>query len=241
MNEPQHPNIELLRNSVLKLHVDAQSAELVRMRCEFLLQHNIWYQQQQQMLQSNQLLSMALLQASTLHSHTQLRLQQVMMSSQCDTLTQTLNRSTMLDRIGHAISVAKRQNSQFALLFIDLDNFKPVNDKYGHAAGDAVLQQVSSRLKHAIRDSDAISRHGGDEFLLLLNEISHKQDAIKFADKLAQLLAQPYQLPEGAVTLSASIGIAQFPADGDNIQTLIGVADAAMYRLKPRSAAASAL
>ncbi|WP_052749069.1 GGDEF domain-containing protein [Arsukibacterium ikkense] len=232
MNEPQHPNIELLRNSVLKLHVDAQSAELVRMRCEFLLQHNIWYQQQQQMLQSNQLLSMALLQASTLHSHTQLRLQQVMLNSQCDTLTQTLNRSTMLDRIGHAISVAKRQHSQFGLLFIDLDNFKPVNDRYGHAAGDAVLQQMSARLMAAVRGSDAVSRHGGDEFLLLLTDLKHREDISAFTTKIQYTLAQPCQFNEHSVTLSASIGVAIFPLDGDTPAALINYADAAMYLAK---------
>lgn len=239
MNEPWHPNPELLRNSVLKLHFDAQSAELVRLRCEFLLQHNIWYQRQQQNLHDNQVLSLALLHASAINSSTVAQLDQLTHDSQCDSLTQTLNRSIMQDRIEQAISLSKRQHRTFALLFIDLDNFKPINDQYGHAAGDAILRQVSSRLQHAIRDSDAVSRHGGDEFLLLLSNVNHPQDAGLFADKLCQLLAEPYQLNNAQVRLSASIGIAQFPADADNAMALINHADAAMYRAKQQGGASA--
>lgn len=237
MNEARHPNPELLRNSVLKLHFDAQNAELVRLRCEFLLQHNIWYQRQQKILCDNQVLSVALLHAGAINSSTVAQLDQLTHDSQCDTLTQTLNRSIMLDRIEQAISLAKRQQRTFALLFIDLDNFKPINDQYGHAAGDAILQQVSCRLQHAIRDSDAVSRHGGDEFLLLLSNVNHPDDAGLFADKLSKLLAEPYQLATGQVSLSASIGVAQFPVDADNAKALINHADAAMYRAKQQGGA----
>nr|WP_277603566.1 GGDEF domain-containing protein [Bowmanella dokdonensis] len=160
-----------------------------------------------------------------------------MRDGQCDALTQTLNRSIMLDRIRQAISIAKRQHSLFALLFIDLDNFKPVNDQYGHEAGDQVLQQVSIRLRAAIRDSDAISRHGGDEFLLLLNNVTNKHDVSLFAVKMAHLLAQPYQLANHSVSLSASIGMAIFPHHGDNAQALISHADTAMYRAKQQGGA----
>ncbi|SNY49369.1 diguanylate cyclase (GGDEF) domain-containing protein [Arsukibacterium tuosuense] len=239
MNEPMHPNPEILRNSVLKLYFDAQGAELIRLRCEFLLQHNIWYQRQQEILRDNQVLSVALLHASAINSSTVAQLDQLTHDSQCDTLTQTLNRSIMLDRIEQAISLSKRKQRTFALLFIDLNNFKPINDQYGHAAGDAILQQVSSRLQHAIRDSDAVSRHGGDEFLLLLNDVNHPQDAGLFAGKLEQLLAEPYHLATGEVSLSASIGIAQFPADADTAMALINHADAAMYRVKQKGGASA--
>lgn len=239
MEEPQNCNPYALRNTVLQLHNDSQQAELVRIRCEVTLQHNIWRLQQQQVLQDNQLLLLALLHAGRVNASTQAQLQQLTQDSQYDALTQTLNRSIMQDRIGQAISLATRQHSAFALLFIDLDNFKPVNDRFGHAAGDAVLQQVSARLTDAIRDSDAVSRHGGDEFLLLLNNTKHQRDASVFADKLSRILAQPYPLPQGCVALSASIGIACFPADGNNVQTLINHADAAMYRIKQRYAAVS--
>ena len=237
MNEPQSGEPYQLRNAVLQLCYDGQQAELVRMRCEVLLQHRLWSQNQQQLEQHNRLLLLALLQAGALNISVQAELQQLTVDSQCDALTQTLNRSTMHDRIGQAISLAKRQHSQFAVLFIDLDKFKPINDQYGHAAGDAVLQQVSRRLQTAIRDSDAISRHGGDEFLLLLNNIKHQSDASVFASKLLLLLAEPYPLAQGTATVSASIGIAQFPVDGDSVQALICHADAAMYRAKQQGGA----
>ena len=121
---------------------------------------------------------------------------------------------------------------RFALLFIDLDRFKPVNDQYGHAAGDAVILQVCERLTAAVRDSDAISRHGGDEFLLLLNDITDNEAATVFANKLVQVLAQPYQIEGRSVLLSASIGIAIYPDHCNSAKALISYADAAMYRAK---------
>lgn len=232
MNEPQCANPYLLRSNVLQLRTEDQQAELVRIRCEVVLQQKIWLEQQQHLQQDNQLLMLALLQAGAVNNSTRAQLQLLTQHSQHDALTQTLNRSVMLDRIQQAISLAKRQQHAFALLFIDLNNFKPINDSYGHAAGDAVLQQVGQRLQQAVRDSDAVSRHGGDEFLLLLNNLKHPHDAGIFADKLTQLLAEPYQVEQGVVHLSASIGLAQYPIDADNAQALINHADAAMYRVK---------
>ena len=232
MTEPQDCNQNVLRNTVLQLYSNSQQAELVRMRCEVLLQQRVWSQAQQQLEQRNRLLMLALLQAGALNVSVQAELEQLTQDSQFDPLTQTLNRCTMEDRIVQAISLAKRQHGQFALLFIDLDKFKPINDQYGHAAGDAVLKQVSERLMHAIRDSDAVGRHGGDEFLLLLNGIKDQQDASLFATKLTKVLAKPYQLENGVVSLSASIGIACYPADADTAPAMICHADAAMYRAK---------
>lgn len=237
MNEPQYINSPSTRNAVLQLNTETLSAEMVQMRCNVVLQQNIWHQQQQQLQQHNNLLLLSLFQLVSLNISTEHKLQQLAVDSQCDALTQTLNRNIMLDRITHAISVAKRQKSQFALLFIDLDNFKPINDQHGHAAGDIVLQQVSKRLTAAIRDSDAISRHGGDEFLLLLNDIKNAQDATHFASKLEQALAEPYQLAGCDVLLSASIGVSLFPDHGDCPSALIGDADAAMYRAKQQGGA----
>lgn len=232
MNEPQYANPQLLRNAMLQLNFEALSAEMVRMRCEVILQQNIWLQQQQHLLQHNQLLLLTLMQAVSQNANTQTKLQQLTLDSQCDALTKTLNRNIMLDRISQAISMAKRQQSHFALLFIDLDRFKPVNDQYGHAAGDAVILQVCERLTAAVRDSDAISRHGGDEFLLLLNDIKDNQAATLFANRLVQALAQPYQIAGASVSLSASIGIALYPEHSHSAKALISCADAAMYRAK---------
>ena len=235
LEDPEHVDTQLLRNVVLQLNYHAQNAELVQLRCEFLLQRNSWDKKQHKLQHGNQQLSQALQQAGILNTNTQVQLQQAKLNNQYDALTLTLNRSAMLDRIGYAFSVAKRQHSQFALLFIDLDNFKPVNDQYGHEAGDKVLQQVSDRLKAAVRDSDAVSRHGGDEFLLLITDLKSDEDISVFTDKLQHILAQPYQLSDKNILLSASIGISVFPRDAATVSELIGCADAAMYRAKQQS------
>lgn len=231
MHEPQ----ELYqRTTILELLKDKQQAELIKIRCEMMLQRGMWNKQQQQLQHDNQLLSLALLQAGAQNVSAQAQLQQLTMDCQRDALTQVLNRTIMLDRINQAVSLARRQQSSFSLLFIDLDKFKAINDQHGHAAGDAVLQQVGHRLSNAIRDSDAISRHGGDEFLVLLNNTKTNQDVSVFTNKLIQLLEQPYTLTTGDVSLSASIGTAHFPADGNSAAALISHADAAMYRVKYR-------
>lgn len=232
MHTPHSTEPHLLQNTVLQLHLNALNSDMTHMRCEVALQQKRWYLQQQQLQQDNRLLSLALLQAGALNNSSQAQLKQLTHNSQCDALTQTLNRTMMLDRINHAISLAKRQRHQFALLFIDLDNFKPINDQHGHAAGDIALQQVSKRLTSAIRDSDAVSRHGGDEFLLLLNNINHMSDVAHFSTKLATVLAQPYLIDGHVVSLSASIGIALFPDHGSKPECLISHADAAMYQAK---------
>ncbi|GGD51577.1 GGDEF domain-containing protein [Lacimicrobium alkaliphilum] len=234
MKDPQDFNPFQLRSTMQKLRANRQNghsdhngqqAQRDGINCDVMLQRDIWSLQNEQLQQENKRLLLALQQA-------RMELQQLMRDSQCDALTETLNRSIMQDRIQQAISIAKRQHSLFALLFVDLDNFKPVNDQFGHGAGDEVLQLVSARLRSAIRESDAISRHGGDEFLLLLNTISKKEDVKPFVNKMAHLLAQPYQIKSGSVSLSASIGVALFPADGNSTQELIHHADTAMYRCK---------
>ncbi|WP_372626889.1 diguanylate cyclase domain-containing protein [Arsukibacterium sp.] len=220
-DESEHAENSNLADMIFQLNYHAQSAELVHLRCEFILQRTLWEKKQHKLRLTNQQLSLALQQANV--------------NSQVDPLTQTLNRCAMQERIGYALSVAKRQKSQIALLFIDLNNFKPVNDQYGHEAGDRVLQQVGERLKAAVRDSDAVSRHGGDEFLLLLTDLKNYADISAFIDKLQCLLAEPYQLTNIHVWLSASIGISVFPRDATTTTGLIGFADAAMYRAKPQS------
>ncbi|WP_088330046.1 GGDEF domain-containing protein [Lacimicrobium sp. SS2-24] len=224
----------LLRSTLRKLRTTEQDAlngsqaQHDGLSCDAMLLRDIQSLEKAQLQRENQQLLLALKQARA-------ELQQLMLNSQCDALTQTLNRSVMLDRIKQAIRIAKRERGLFALLFIDLDNFKPVNDRHGHGAGDKVLQQVSARLRSSIRESDAISRHGGDEFLLLLNNTKHKEDADQFAAKLCCLLAQPYQIDKTMVEVSASIGVATFPADGKSAEKLISVADAAMYQAKRRA------
>jgi len=151
-------------------------------------------------------------------------------TSQRDVLTGTPNRALMLDRLEHAIAVARRRGTRVALLFVDLDRFKQVNDTLGHAVGDEVLCLVTRRLESVIRDSDTVSRHGGDEFLVLLADVSHATDAGLVAAKMLLALGEPG--PDDLPTVSASIGIAIYPEDGQEAAVLIANADAAMYRSK---------
>ena len=156
-----------------------------------------------------------------------------------DPLTGVPNRTLFEDRLTHAaarIDRAQRgpglQDSPgLGLLFIDLDGFKPVNDSYGHSAGDAVLKQVAQRLATTIRESDTLARIGGDEFVLLLEEISGQTHAAALAGRVLAAMEQPFELPERKVTLSCSIGITMYPDHGTR-DTLVTAADAAMYAAK---------
>lgn len=151
-------------------------------------------------------------------------------TSQRDVLTGTPNRALMMDRLEHAIAVARRRGTRVALLFVDLDRFKQINDTLGHAIGDEALRLVASRMESVIRDSDTVSRHGGDEFLVLLAEVSHATDAALIAAKLLLAIGEPG--PNLLPALSASVGIAIYPEDGQEAAVLIANADAAMYRSK---------
>lgn len=155
-------------------------------------------------------------------------------ASQRDALTDTPNRALMLDRLESAIAMAQRRETQAAIFFVDLDNFKHINDTLGHAAGDAVLQLVAQRLASAVRDSDAVSRHGGDEFLVLLVEVSSFADIAAIAQNMLFEIAAPAEIAHQELRLSASLGIAVYPNDSEDPTTLIGLADAAMYQSKRR-------
>ena len=155
-----------------------------------------------------------------------------------DALTGTPNRVFMQDRLEAAIALARRHGQHIAVLFIDLDDFKRINDTRGHAVGDAMLQLAARRLEMVVRESDTVSRHGGDEFIVLMTELSHASDAASIAEKILSAFAAPAKLGGREISLSASIGIALYPEDGEDAATLISRADAAMYRAK-RSAGGS--
>jgi diguanylate cyclase (GGDEF)-like protein len=140
----------------------------------------------------------------------------------------------MLDRLENAIALARRHVTRLAVLFLDLDQFKHINDTIGHAAGDEVLQLVARRIESVVRGSDTVSRHGGDEFLVLVGEVSRASDAGIIAAKILAVLTTPSRVGDHMLRLSASLGIATFPEDGDDAATLISRADAAMYRSKRR-------
>lgn len=152
--------------------------------------------------------------------------------SQRDTLTDTPNRTLMLDRLQSAMGMAQRRGTFAAVLFLDIDHFKTINDTLGHAVGDAVLQLVARRLESAVRDSDAVGRHGGDEFLVLLPEVSKITDVALIAEKILSDIAAPAQVLGHDVQLSISIGVAIYPQDATDADHLICLADSAMYRSK---------
>ncbi|GIX21279.1 MAG: hypothetical protein KatS3mg121_0062 [Gammaproteobacteria bacterium] len=150
-----------------------------------------------------------------------------------DPLTLLANREQFETDLRKALANAKRHGYMIALLFIDLDRFKPVNDRYGHQAGDEVLQAVAERLKRNLREGDYVGRLGGDEFAVLLNVVRDLPSAGMVAAKLIDVLAAPYTLSNGeTVSIGASIGVACFPDHGDDPAALMHRADMAMYRAK---------
>ncbi len=149
-----------------------------------------------------------------------------------DTLTGLPNRSLFHDRLEQAVEKAKRNDTLFALFFIDLDRFKQINDSLGHAIGDELLKVVTERLKATIRKEDTLARLGGDEFTIVMEELSHPQDASILAQKILEVLQQPITINDHALYVSSSIGISLYPQDDTDAGNLLKYADAAMYRAK---------
>jgi diguanylate cyclase (GGDEF)-like protein len=155
-----------------------------------------------------------------------------------DELTGLPNRSLLLDRFNQAVAQGARQNRNVALLFVDLDGFKTVNDRLGHAAGDKLLQQVGKRLSACLRACDTACRYGGDEFVVMLPEVGGDDGAARVAEKIRSRLAAPYTVDGSTITVPASIGTAIYPVDGHDYGDLIKHSDIDMYRAKTLSSAA---
>jgi diguanylate cyclase (GGDEF)-like protein len=149
-----------------------------------------------------------------------------------DALTGLPNRFLLLDRFHQAMAHATRMRTKLALLFLDLDGFKAVNDVLGHATGDELLKRVSVRLLACIRASDTVCRHGGDEFVILLTEIADDKSALLAAEKIRAQLAMPYVIGAAAIQLTTSIGVAIYPIDGSEMEELLQRSDVAMLRSK---------
>lgn len=149
-----------------------------------------------------------------------------------DALTALPNRLLFRERLGLAMGYAQRHEAKLALLFLDLDNFKRINDSLGHTVGDLLLKEVAVRLKHCVREKDTVARHGGDEFIVLLEGVEHEDDAVYAARRITQAIEPPFVVQDHQLYLSASIGIAYYPEDGVDHETLIRNADTAMYRAK---------
>ena len=149
-----------------------------------------------------------------------------------DSLTGLPNRLLARDRFEQAMALARRNQTSVALLYLDLDDFKAVNDSLGHSSGDLLLCDVAQRLTQAVRASDTVSRQGGDEFLIVMGSLGDDSDAAAMAAKISDLLTTPFQVNGLEVSTTGSLGIALFPADGDDFETLLKNADMAMYRAK---------
>ncbi len=153
-------------------------------------------------------------------------------SAQHDFLTGLPNRMLLNDRIGQALALAHRQRGHAAVLFLDLDGFKEVNDSLGHAIGDKLLQSVAKRLLESVRSPDTIVRQGGDEFIVLLQELKHPQDAVFTVARLLKTVADVHFIDSHEIHISTSIGVSIYPSDGQDGETLIRNADIAMYYAK---------
>lgn len=149
-----------------------------------------------------------------------------------DLLTDLPNRTLFSDRLQQSLAKARRDKTHMALMYLDLDKFKPVNDTLGHAMGDLLLKDAAKRMRHSVRESDTVARIGGDEFVILLPSADSEHDALVVAEKLRHALSQPFQLQGHRASISASIGVAVYPQHGSDEDELAKSADAAMYRAK---------
>ncbi|PXX98432.1 diguanylate cyclase domain-containing protein [Halomonas sp. LBP4] len=155
--------------------------------------------------------------------------------AQHDALTNLPNRVLLEERLARAIGLAQRHQQQVALLFIDLDAFKAINDRLGHAAGDTLLQSVARRFESCVRNTDTVCRLGGDEFVILLTELNSINDARRVAEAIFHTLLSPHHIDKQAIDITASLGISLYPENGTTPEELIHCADAAMYRIKRES------
>lgn len=149
-----------------------------------------------------------------------------------DSLTGLPNRFLLRDRLDQAVSRAGRNGKSFALMFVDLDKFKPVNDSFGHRVGDMLLKAVAGRLEGCVRKDDTVARTGGDEFVVVLHQIGHADEAAMISNKILEALSRPFHVENHELDISCSIGIGVYPRDGEDLNTLMNNADAAMYSAK---------
>lgn len=217
----------------LQQQADTLDTGLQALRLELQqLQHYIDRLSTHALQEANEQLVIAALHAETVAETAVSDLDEMARTSQLDPLTGTPNRGLMLDRIRSAIVQAQRHNSRVAVLFLDLDHFKEINDSYGHAVGDQVIQLVTQSIQTVLRATDTVSRHGGDEFLILLTDIATGSQAEQVASKIQQALRNIPRIADQLIPISASIGIAISPENGTTETELINQADTAMYIAK---------
>ena len=149
-----------------------------------------------------------------------------------DGLTELPNRTLFFDRLAQTLSLARRNSHLFAILYLDLDEFKQVNDTWGHDIGDLLLREAARRIQKQVRDSDTVARMGGDEFTVILTRVQQQDDPGIVAHKIVEALSEPFTLHGHTCQIAASIGISRYPVDGDTAETLLKKADATMYQVK---------
>ena len=217
----------------LNAQADAVRAELAGLRRDLAhVKDELSQLRSAQLLEANAELVEAAVHADTAAQTAVSSLDELARSTQHDELTGAPTRALMLDRLETAISMAQRRATRVGVIFLDLDQFKQINDSLGHAVGDRVLQLATRRLEASVRESDSVSRHGGDEFIVLLAEMAKASDAAAVAQKILESLAAPAHIGVHTLSLSGSLGISVYPEDGADANTLIECADAAMYRAK---------
>jgi len=149
-----------------------------------------------------------------------------------DALTGLPNRRLLFDRLASAIAHARRNKSTMAVMYLDLDGFKQINDTLGHDAGDALLKMVANRLVDAVRQEDTVARMGGDEFVIGLSELNPAEGVVKLVSKVIQAVSQPYSIQGRSVSMTASVGVGIYPMHGEEVETLMKSADLALYEAK---------
>jgi len=157
---------------------------------------------------------------------------QMSLKAERDFLTGLPNRALLADRLAQSITLAQRHGTRVVLMYLDLDNFKDINDSLGHSVGDQLLQSIAKRLERCLRHSDTVSRHGGDEFVVLLGEVRALQDVDLAAEKLIKAMAEPHLIGSHRLNVTLSIGISLYPDDGDAADAILTNADTAMYHAK---------
>lgn len=189
-------------------------------------------EQLQQLVEANEGLVLAIMRAHAQRAADEKKIRDLAHAVETDALTHLPNRQLLLDRLGHAIVNAKRCGDRLALLFIDLNKFKQINDTLGHAAGDQVLKTAAQCLTSCVRESDTVSRHGGDEFVILLEKVSGRPDVTEIVEKILAALGASNRVGSHAIRLTASVGISLYPDDGNEAEVLFALADRAMYAAK---------
>lgn len=170
--------------------------------------------------------------AASMYHATQYETNELFQLATHDSLTGLPNRALFFDRLHHGLANARRAEEKLALLILDMDGLKRINDRFGHRTGDAALVEISKRIRSISRESDTVARLGGDEFGVLLHRVADRQGALKHSTRLADTIAAPFGFEQKEISLSASIGLAIFPEDGDEIEVLVEKADQNMYAVK---------